>query len=174
MSGNWIVSFDWIESCSNQQKWVSETKFEVNGDNFSEGGTPTKTRMKLKTASIQRRLFYKKKFYFYGDFKAPTKDELEQLIKVGHGKVMQELPKKPQSVKQLSKMESEYLICDPTFRNLDFGEIYKQTGRDPINFQFILDCISKYEILDKKPYYLELSGNFLETPSLCTQNSLDY
>eukprot|EP01091_Cochliopodium_minus_P010193 TRINITY_DN2656_c0_g1_i1.p1 TRINITY_DN2656_c0_g1~~TRINITY_DN2656_c0_g1_i1.p1 ORF type:complete len:1030 (+),score=414.49 TRINITY_DN2656_c0_g1_i1:260-3091(+) len=173
LSGNWVVSFDWVENCLSQQKWSSESKFEVKGDNFGEAGTPTKSRMKIRSANIQRRLFQGKKFYFYGEFKAPSKDELELLIQVGHGKVLEDIPKKPQSIKQLSKLDDDYLICDPSFNEKSFSELYKQTGRDPINFQFILDCISKYEILDKKPYYLDLSSN-LDAPTLATQHSLDY
>ncbi|XP_006824924.1 BRCA1-associated RING domain protein 1-like [Saccoglossus kowalevskii] len=94
LHGKWIVSFDWVTTCLKKQQLVEEQYFEVTGTvthPFSLG--PRKAR--LNHEQQYPGLFNGCHFYFHGKFNSPTpvKEDLNQLVKSGDGKILLREPK---------------------------------------------------------------------------------
>ncbi|KAL3831245.1 hypothetical protein ACJMK2_023019 [Sinanodonta woodiana] len=94
LTGKWIVSFDWINTCIEYKARVCEEAFEVPGTSISpDSGAAHKGRMNRKQQLPG--LFDGCQFYFHGTFEYPTpeKEELVELVKNGGGRVLMREPK---------------------------------------------------------------------------------
>jgi len=144
---------------------VEEKPYEISGDSKAVG-SPRKGRLTLESKS--QRLFYGSSFYFYGEFRTPSKEELISLVETGHGSILKQPPLPSSTVKDFQTIL--HVICDPNLSSELATEIHLKTGRAAIDFNWILDCVSFYDILDVKQYKLEPAlENILET-----QNSMGY
>jgi BRCA1-associated RING domain protein 1 len=151
LSGIWIVSYDWILESSSKGYWVDEISFEISGDTIALG-SPKKGR--LISRNQLDKLFKGYSFYFYGEFSTLKKEEFFHIIKIGGGIVLSELPKLPQKTNEIFN-DKNFIICDisllPNIENFS-KEIYFFSGRYLIDFNWILDSISYYKILDIENY----------------------
>jgi len=118
-----------------------------------------------------QRLFAGYKFYFYGSFAmpAPPKSQLEEVVQIGHAEILSSPPSLPNSLDELLNSRT-VVIVDPQCSPDLIKEIFIQTGRYPISFFWILDCISHYTLLDISKYKI-----LVDDSDLCeTQDSLAF
>ncbi|KAF2069853.1 hypothetical protein CYY_008831 [Polysphondylium violaceum] len=184
--GLWIVSFDWILESLNQNQWVNELEFEIQGDNVAAKGSPSKARQHLLFET--KRLFYGYSFYLVGEFESPSKQELESVIKEAGGIIIKDnsLPPKPQNIKELLNTKS-IVLCHPDFmfNNSSSGgvasssnsigivnRVYLETKHHPISFKWIFDCLSHYEILSRENYIQGITTS--TNNNISTQQSVSY
>jgi len=128
-----------------------------------------KARSSLKQKSP--RLFANCSVYFYGKFTTPTKEELQSIISTGQGTVLTDLPKPAKNTADmLSNSTNNLVIMDPTTTSIDDAkEIYFKTTKAPVEFSWVLDSISNYQLVDMDKYKMTTHEAPFET-----QNSLAY
>jgi hypothetical protein len=86
--------------------------------------------------------------------------------------VLKQAPRPLQTTQEiLSKEDNCFIICDPLLAVDKAKEIYFKTGRHPIEFNWLLDSVSCYQLLVKDKYKLALLPDH---PFFETQNSLAY
>ncbi|KAM9953913.1 hypothetical protein ACTFIR_009020 [Dictyostelium discoideum] len=155
--GLWLVSFDWILESLNENQWVNESEFEIQGDSIGLG-SPLKSRQQLFET---KRLFYGQSFYLAGEFQSPSRQEIISVIKSSGGIVLDQLPPKPQNLNEMLQSTCT-VICHPLLSSIDqslIQTIYLSTKHIPISFSWIFDSISKYKLLPKDNYYQYPNSN---------------
>jgi len=163
LSGKWVVSFDWIIASFTNRKWMEEAPFEVKGDSHSMGA-PERARASGK------KLFSGHSFYLYGEFSMPTKEEIEMLIKLGGGEVLSEMPAKIRNTQEWLSF-TEVILCDPLKCTTDDArKVCLMTMRYLVPIQWLMDCISSYEITDPRDSYIIPE----KESQLQTQNSITF
>ncbi|KAL2556880.1 BRCA1-associated RING domain protein 1 [Forsythia ovata] len=86
LSGQWILTMDWIKVCMEANQPMNEEPYEVNLDNHCCRDGPRTGRLRVSTNAPK--LFHGLKFYFSGDFVPSYKNELKDLVTVGGGTVI--------------------------------------------------------------------------------------
>ncbi|XP_010482968.1 PREDICTED: BRCA1-associated RING domain protein 1-like isoform X2 [Camelina sativa] len=86
LNGKWIVNADWIQASLEASQPVDEETFEIHID--SQGCQDGPKSARLGAASNKPKLFDGLKFYFFGDFYQGYKEDLQNLVKVAEGTVL--------------------------------------------------------------------------------------
>lgn len=145
-----IISFQWIEACLKnlnlKQKQKQKQKehqlldpktFIIKGD---EIGLTSRTTIATRDLS---NLFSSVKFYFYGNFSQPPRDQLEKLIIASNSKILK-------STKELTR--GAIVLADPTSQ-FTFEQDAETIRKYPIvSPNWILDSISCGAVLDFHGY----------------------
>lgn len=85
----------------------------------------------------------------HGEFKAPSRDDLRDLILIGGGKIVTTLDDDGGGRTQV-EVVCEGGLDEETRRRLG-EETY--AGRRLVSASWILDCVSQYDIVDVRPYW---------------------
>ena len=88
----------------------------------------------------------------------------------GNADVVKHLPDPPKNMSEIAKFEKTFVIVDA--KNLTQEEsrvVYLKTGRWLVDFSWLLDSVSHYQILDVDKYKVEVVDSVFET-----QNSLAF
>lgn len=133
-----IVSFDWIEASLKGGRLLSRTSFEVCGDEISRSSSGKGRR------GIERKcMFSGHKFYFYGTFNQPPRDQMEKLLLATGGQVLE-------NVSDLTR--STVVLVDPTSQ-FTFETDAQIIKKCPIvGPTWVLDCISCGRVIDFHGY----------------------
>jgi len=172
LAGAWVVSFDWIMKSFSAMQWVGEGEFQVKGD-IQPQNAPQKARLSL--ASGGQRLLKGYKFYLWGKFESPSKEEVSALVFTGYGRMIPSLPSAPLSTSDMMTTEARHTIIlgHPSFSHDDSAtrSVFFQCGRHPVSLSWLLDSITHYTTLPLENYYL-LQEESSDYP-LHTQNSME-
>ncbi|EGG14480.1 hypothetical protein DFA_12254 [Cavenderia fasciculata] len=174
--GLWIVSFDWILESLNEQKWLDEDAYEIQGDEQSGiQGSPNKARQQLLFS--EKRLFYGLAFYLAGEFDQPSRQEIESVIKEAGGIVLDAPPPKPSNTKELLKSKCTVIVHPSyTSSHQQLSQIHLTTKQLPISYKWIFDSISNYQLIPKDKYLIFKSSTINQSNygSIHTQQSHAY
>jgi len=174
LNGIWIMSFDWVLASLAAKNWVDETPFEIKGDNHCFGA-PQKARKTLSQPGAQR-LFEELSFHFSGTFvsPSPSRENLEQLVKIGKAQVLPSLPAFPTSAEQFLKTSTQVIVvCDPQNMTPEMAaNVQQRCSLLPVSYHWILDSISAYELLPIERY--RVLPQVDQSHFLATQQSLEF
>ena len=143
-----IISFQWIEACLNnlnlkqkrkqkEPQLVDPRAFRIKGDEIGLSRTTIATTRDLSN------LFSSLKFYFYGNFIQPPRDQLEKLIKASNSKILND-------TKELTR--GAIVLADP-ISQFTFEQDAETIRKYPIvSPNWLLDSISCGAILDFHGY----------------------
>eukprot|EP01129_Flabellula_baltica_P010522 TRINITY_DN4459_c0_g1_i1.p1 TRINITY_DN4459_c0_g1~~TRINITY_DN4459_c0_g1_i1.p1 ORF type:complete len:401 (-),score=76.64 TRINITY_DN4459_c0_g1_i1:232-1434(-) len=134
LNGQWIVNNDWINQSYKSKQWISEKKFEIKRDTSGPCDGP-----RLGRATGKSTLFDSLSIYLHSTDLCPPKKELKQLIEYGGGTV----------IKRLKKNGSGIIVICSTKKAMKLRRDYKI---EPISVAWLLDCVSKYELLPFEDY----------------------
>lgn len=101
LTGKWVVSPAWTQTCAASQSAVPEAAHEARGD--ERGGSPGAAaahRQRLLGRGGSR-IFEGLKMHLTGDFNSISRAELEQLVKLGGGRMLRHAPSPPSPGKVL-------------------------------------------------------------------------
>jgi len=172
LAGAWVISFDWIMKSFSAMRWVDEDEFEVKGD-LQPQNAPQRARLSL--AGGGQRLFKGYKFYLWGKFESPSKEEVSAIVFTGYGQVLPSLPLAPRSTTAMLSTEALHsvILGHPTYSHDDNAtrDVFFRTGRQPVSIYWLLDSLTHYSMLPLENYYL-LQEDQSDYP-LYTQNSLE-
>ncbi|XP_031485027.1 BRCA1-associated RING domain protein 1-like isoform X2 [Nymphaea colorata] len=101
LNGRWIVNINWIKACREAMHPVSEEPYEVHHDIHGCSGGPRNGR--LRAAAKEPPLFSGLNFFFIGEFEAPYRGYLQDLVLAAGGSVLRTLP----------SLEIEAQACSP-------------------------------------------------------------
>ena len=142
LSGAFVVSYDWVVQSRAAAAWLDEMAFLAFDDHFNVGENVVKTSLRRFQRGLPP-LFHGYSFYLHGGFDgiAVSRDELELLIRVGGGQLLESdtLP--------ADLTEKAFIICSPDISATESDAIFHKTGRDPVFFLWLLDCVSDLSIL---------------------------
>lgn len=151
LTGKWIVSPAWLEACLLADKMVSESRFEMSGDDLFADHGPFRARMSLSRQEPP--LFGGLLFYSYGAFGTPSDRDLGQLVELGNGQRLEDVAQLARMLKRPRRQQQVVVLCDPLMQS-DFE---KDSGilqhyKPFVAATWLLDCISAYQLLDLRHY----------------------
>jgi len=130
LCGLWIVDKKWVTESALKKKWVDELNFELKGDaglsEISIGG-PQRARENMNSGKY---LLENTNVALYGEFKAPPRSELLQLLDLAQARII--------PIHEALKREDVYIITsDPkNVKDLNKTNFVKQ--------KWLFDSISSY------------------------------
>ncbi|ESQ36529.1 hypothetical protein EUTSA_v10006912mg [Eutrema salsugineum] len=86
LNGKWIINAGWIKASLEASQPVDEEPFEIHIDTQGCHDGPKTAR--LRAATNKPKLFDGLKFYFFGDFCKGYKEDLQNLVKVAGGTIL--------------------------------------------------------------------------------------
>ena len=92
-----------------------------------------KTRLKN-----EKRIFDSFTFCLHGDFRVPSKDDIANVIRAGHGKVVTKLPSPPKTQEEELARTKFFIICDGTISDDVAQDVYFQSGSHPLGKYILL------------------------------------
>lgn len=135
-----IISFDWIEACLKAGKLLSSTAFKIKGDEIG-----LKQGKREKNETDYSKIFSSHKFYLYGEFSQPPRDQLEHLIKSSTATIHE-------NVQELSR--GSIVLADPSSQ-FTFEKDAEIIKKYPIvSPSWFLDSISCGKALDFHGYLI--------------------
>jgi len=153
VAGKWLLSFDWIIACLKEERWVDERDYEIKGDLVFLGG-PEKGRLRIEN-NIEG-IFVGLNLYIYGNFSSPSKEDLQSLVEIGGAVILTKPP-----IPTMDNLNT-FILCDPEISEKESKLIFKSHGLIPISYQWILDSISKYELINVSDYEIFRAANTIE------------
>ncbi len=143
LNRKWIVDANWIRCCLYSQQRADESEYTVRGDEVCHDDIPMKIRLDGGDP-----LFSGLSFHMYGEFDVPTVSDLKSLIIAGGGSLVESI----EGLKGLKKTKT-VVICDIVVQNsFEKGAAIIAKFKPLISSQWILDCISHWELIDNKYY----------------------
>ena len=137
-----VLSSRYVDDCLSASCLLDHTAYIVLGDECESDGIVMRS---LHSHNLSEPgLFAGLKFYLYGDFDRPGRNELESLIDTGQGFLAKDVNKLPKGT---------IILCDPSVTGVfekDAGVLAK--FRPIISIVWLMDCISCYALLDQHPY----------------------
>jgi hypothetical protein len=158
--GIWIVDYSWITLSLSSGSWLDESEFEVKGDPVISNGAPKFSRELKVSRELERKkrinLFENLNFFFAYPKNTilPSKEELEKLILIAGGVLLEKAPKPPNSLQETMKSSTHVIVDKTTCTQEQTKLLFLTTGRLPINYLWILDSISNFKVLDFELYQL--------------------
>ncbi|XP_023645370.1 BRCA1-associated RING domain protein 1 [Capsella rubella] len=86
LNGKWIINADWMKTSLEASLPVDEEPFEIHID--TQGCQDGPKAARLGVASNKPKLFDGLKFYFFGEFNKGYKEDLQNLVNVAGGRVL--------------------------------------------------------------------------------------
>ncbi|CAN8295721.1 unnamed protein product [Cochlearia groenlandica] len=86
LNGKWIINADWMKASLEASQHVDEEPFEIHLD--TQGCQDGPKTARIRAATNQPKLFEGLRFYFYGDFIKGYKEDLQNLVKVAGGTIL--------------------------------------------------------------------------------------
>jgi hypothetical protein len=98
------------------------------------------------------KLFEGKSFYFHGKFKNPSKEDLQQLVRLGGARVCQTLARVPKNLLVIYERPSKEETSDSDSDSSE--EELPDSLRDTpmVSSNWILDSVGHFELLSYGPY----------------------
>ncbi len=141
LTGTAVVSHAWVRASRDRGFWVSEEPFFACDDRLGNGRNVVRVSLQRYRAGSAP-LFNDMRFALHGAFeKPPTRNDLRGVIEAGGGVVVDLIPTRD------SGEEMPIVICEPTIERDVSDDIYQRTGRDPLFFSWLLDCVSDLQLL---------------------------
>jgi len=155
LKGCWIVTTEWIKLSLTLGKIQNENLFEVPHYNMG------RQQRELRLGG----LFKNNIFHLHGDFYTPTKVDLQNLIQIGDGKVINickqsqgEYPEDNETEDKENDKDNgdtynkRVIVSKDTKLSAATLDIYRESGITPISINWITDCITEYKILSPSAY----------------------
>ena len=141
LSGVYVVSPEWISKSRAAAAWLEETPFLVCDDHFKRGDNVVAASL-LRYRRGLPPLFDGFQIHLFGDFNSASasKSDLELLLQAGGAQILSDLPIDTNADRVVILSPSNITIAESNF-------VFAQTGRDPIFFTWLVDCISDLSIL---------------------------
>jgi len=175
--GIWIVDYSWVTLSLSSGSWLDESEFEVKGDTVVSNGAPKRSRELRLSKEFENKkridLFENLNFFFAypKNTVLPSKKELEKLVLIAGGVLLEKAPKPPSSIQETMKSSTHIIVDKTTCTHEQIKLLFLTTGRYPINYLWILDSISNFKVLDFELYQL----NYEDTHATFeTQQSLAF
>ena len=119
----------------------------------------------------QKKLFAGYSFFLQGDFTNPSKEEMMELISVGGGIVITSIDRIASKDRLFATTKRTKILCNATnITQNEATDLLLKSGLNTIDFNWFLDCISSYNIIDDSRYSIVTAG--MEQTNFETQNSL--
>jgi hypothetical protein len=126
--------------------WLNEEDYEVLGDHVAING-PKKGR--------EENVYLFKDFhiYFHGTFETPNPSlqDLTLLLKLGGGTLM----KSPPTKSYLKSNENVLIVVDNEREEREIENLKKKYSIDPVNYSWLLDSTSFYELKNVEDYKIK-------------------
>lgn len=170
LCGAWVVSFEWVLESLAAREWVEESDYELRGDTHG-AGAPKKARIAIRKGSP--RLFSGLRFCFAGDFNQPSRKDLQRVVRIGGGEILNTLPSPTTTIPEyMEEVKHTHIIIDSERTDSSAAqEIHLVCGLVPLSFHFILDSVSHYNVqpVDKYRIVVQEDGHGFQT-----QQSLEF
>ncbi|KAH3766622.1 hypothetical protein Pelo_1514 [Pelomyxa schiedti] len=180
LAGCWIVSFDWVMHSFNAGKWLDETRYEVSGDPNALGAPKKGRRHKenILSGAPDVGLFTNHSFFFSPRIDPMVCTRLAELVHIGKGEVLKETPSPPTNITELRESAATtgkiiHVVGDKLCSMEDAKKLYLQTGRPPLSYDWVLQCVSEFRVVDTSRYIVDVvSGD--DIAALEAQDSLAF
>lgn len=143
VDGRWLLPVSWIDACATSAAVLREELFELEGDQYSDDEGPRRSRMSHR--NNESKLFDGYRFYLFGTFGTPTRQDLETLLVAAGAQVIP-------TVEELARCKGSdsdvVVLGDPNeLYNLekDQGIIERFTF---LQTEWIYSSISAFELLE--------------------------
>lgn len=134
-----IISFEWIEACLKAGKLLSSSAYKIIGDEIGL------KQAKKRSETDYSKVFSSHKFYLYGEFSQPPRDQLEKLIKASNSILIE-------NANEISR--GTIVLADPTSQ-FTFEKDAEIIKKHPIvSPGWFLDSISCGKALDFHGYLI--------------------
>ena len=100
-------------------------------------------------------------FCLQGEFTAPSKKDIAELVEIGGGSVCYNLPALPETEEGVILLErSTKILCPTDLEDDKAQDIYFTCGLHPLAVHYIMECTQQFELLDDTHYrFLEREDN---------------
>ncbi|ORY06822.1 hypothetical protein K493DRAFT_332966 [Basidiobolus meristosporus CBS 931.73] len=149
--GKWLVNHNWIIDSITANEWLNEHNYEITGDTVM-GITFGPKQGRRNSKKQLPRLFSNCKFYLHGDFKVPSKADLQKLITLGGARLLSRKPSQKYATANTQDREIDtskpVIICDAKYPVNERANAWLK------DFQlctstWLFNCISCYKLLDR-------------------------
>ncbi|CAO2840484.1 unnamed protein product [Amaranthus hypochondriacus] len=145
LNGRWILKPDWIEACMKSKSPIDEEPYEISLDNHGYCDGPKTGR--LRVLNNEPKIFNNMKFFFYGDFVATYKNDLQNLIMAAGGTILRHEELAVEGQRQLSTSVVVYNddsteVNEVLQRRVEAEKLAMESGSQVIAHTWILDSIA--------------------------------
>lgn len=160
-----MVSMDWVHASRVAGFWAEESSYTACDFHFNTG----ENVVELSLQRYRERappLFSGLRFYIHGTkLGAFERADLCRMIEVGGGVCISALA--PSSDGAL------FVICDPSIPQSEAESLWSMSGRDPVFYVWLFDCVSSLALRSTRHSHLYKKTFFEDTEAVrfSTQNS---